>query len=337
MEKIFEIKKVIFFIFSNTPEWFFKNSLRFTYEYIPITTDVGIIQTDPFTENLNLTLQQLDNFLPFHSENYAKFIQIIKDKRLDFIICDISPLGIWLAKQINVPCILIENFTWDWIYEYYMDEFPGFSKHIHYLREMYAKVDMRFSCQPFCELVADSIITAPVYRKQRIKSEEIRLKLAIKNNEKMVLLTFGGIPTSTLEKQDWKKDENLVYVFPVKEVDSQVRRGNIIYLPHNHPYFHPDLVNAADIVVGKLGYSTIAEVYALQKPFLYLSRKNFRESEMLEKFVNAEMLSNELRFDELFNEKMEQKIIDLVKSKSPIKTIYDGAEEISQRIIKNYA
>ena len=35
---------------------------------------------------------------------------------------------------------------------------------------------------------------------------------------------------------------------------------NLILLPHHSVFFHPDLVNASDAVVGKLGYSTLAAV-----------------------------------------------------------------------------
>ncbi|MEM6457637.1 MAG: hypothetical protein AAF772_21290, partial [Acidobacteriota bacterium] len=33
-------------------------------------------------------------------------------------------------------------------------------------------------------------------------------------------------------------------------------------LPHRSPLYHPDLVHAADAVVAKLGYSTVAEIAA---------------------------------------------------------------------------
>ena len=65
-------------------------------------------------------------------------------------------------------------------------------------------------------------------------------------------------------------------------------------LPHHSPVYHPDLVRAADVVVGKLGYSTVAEAYAAGTRFAYLPRPAFRESAVLEQFVRENLPSTPL-------------------------------------------
>ena len=67
------------------------------------------------------------------------------------------------------------------------------------------------------------------------------------------------------------------------------RDRNVILLPHQSDFFHPDLVNGADVVVGKAGYSTIAEVYHAGVPFGYVPRSNFREMAKLVAFIEKEM------------------------------------------------
>lgn len=71
---------------------------------------------------------------------------------------------------------------------------------------------------------------------------------------------------------------------------------NLILLPHRSGYFHPDLVNACDAVVGKVGYSTLAEVYAAGVPFGYVSRPDFREARKLAAFIHQKM--NGIAIDE---------------------------------------
>ena len=58
--------------------------------------------------------------------------------------------------------------------------------------------------------------------------------------------------------------------------------GHIIRLPAQSAFYHPDLIHAADVVVGKLGYSTLAEVWAAGVPFGYVVRPQFPESGPLE-------------------------------------------------------
>ena len=60
-------------------------------------------------------------------------------------------------------------------------------------------------------------------------------------------------------------------------------------LPAHSEHFHPDLVAASDAVVGKVGYSTLAEVYAAGVPFGYVLRPDFRESQVLVDFIRRHM------------------------------------------------
>jgi UDP-N-acetylglucosamine:LPS N-acetylglucosamine transferase len=65
--------------------------------------------------------------------------------------------------------------------------------------------------------------------------------------------------------------------------------GNLIRLPHHSDFYHPDLVDASDAVIGKLGYSTLAEVYRAGVPFGYIPRPGFRESLALAAYVQDTM------------------------------------------------
>jgi hypothetical protein len=58
-------------------------------------------------------------------------------------------------------------------------------------------------------------------------------------------------------------------------------QDNQALLPHHSDFFHPDLINAADAIIGKVGYSTLAEVYHAGIPFGYVPRPDFPESEPL--------------------------------------------------------
>ena len=54
-------------------------------------------------------------------------------------------------------------------------------------------------------------------------------------------------------------------------------------------YFHPDLVTASDALIGKVGYSTLSEVYWAGIPFGYVARSDFRESGVLVSYIENHM------------------------------------------------
>jgi predicted glycosyltransferase len=67
------------------------------------------------------------------------------------------------------------------------------------------------------------------------------------------------------------------------------QRDNLLLLPRHSTFFHPDLVNVSDAVIGKVGYSTLAEIYQAGVPYGYIPRPRFRESAVLSRFIADEM------------------------------------------------
>ena len=64
---------------------------------------------------------------------------------------------------------------------------------------------------------------------------------------------------------------------------------NLVLLTHRSVFFHTDMVNDSDAVVGKVGYSTIAEVYAAGVPFGHAARFPYPESPGLVDFISRQM------------------------------------------------
>ena len=109
---------------------------------------------------------------------------------------------------------------------------------------------------------------------------------------------------------------------------------NLIILPHRSDFYHPDLVNAADGVIGKVGYSTLSEIYHGGVPFGYVARSNFRESESIVKFIQKHMHGIAVSESEFNNGSWTLKLSDLLDFEPVIRNIANGAEQIS-RFIKN--
>ena len=119
-------------IFSSLPNSFLVqnlNSSKFTSHNTK--TDIGLIQKTPFEHDLTQTVLEWDQFLNFKSSENQKITESVKEINPDFILCDISPLGIKLGKRLKIPTVLIENFTWDWIYQTYGKDAGPALNYIH--------------------------------------------------------------------------------------------------------------------------------------------------------------------------------------------------------------
>jgi UDP:flavonoid glycosyltransferase YjiC (YdhE family) len=100
---------------------------------------------------------------------------------------------------------------------------------------------------------------------------------------------MGGIaPTIYPFIDRLEQSRELFFVIPGGSQQHEIR-NNLILLPHASDFYHPDLVNASDAVVGKIGYSTVAEAFHAGVPFYYVMRGGFRESPVLARFVDEQM------------------------------------------------
>jgi UDP-N-acetylglucosamine:LPS N-acetylglucosamine transferase len=279
-------------IFSTLPDWFFHENLdSIPFQTIHLKTDVGLVQKTPFEHDLNSTLDQLYSFLQF--ENNKRIITLLEKGEFDFIFCDISPLGLHLSKKLGIPSCLLENFTWDWIYEEYLTRNNNFKKPIEQLKGIFQSANLHIQTTPICNPVQNAHPINPIFRPAKKDGMAIRKSLGIKEEEQVILVTTGGIPQKYSFINKIKEDHNRFYI--LTGAFSEYERGsNFCLLPHKSAHYFPDLIQSADGIVGKVGYGTVAEVWAAQKPFIAVFRENFRESQPMRNFINQNISGFEI-------------------------------------------
>ena len=275
-------------IFTEVPEWFFHESLEVPFEFNSCKTDVGLFQKSVFLHDIEATLGGLRNWLPFGDDILQSLVEKIKDCQL--VYCDVSALGIAVAHLASIPCILFENFLWDWVYEAFLLQEQMFNAPISKLQEHYAQAGLHIQSEPVCSRIEDIPLVPPVSRKSRVSRTEVRSRLNIREDQPMILFSRGGDPDALPFHDKLKQLPEMCFVF-AGGVSAYRQEGNLHFLPFESDFFHPDLVHAADLVVGKAGYSMIAEVWAAGVPFAYALREGFRESSVLDAFLQSHISS----------------------------------------------
>jgi predicted glycosyltransferase len=107
-------------------------------------------------------------------------------------------------------------------------------------------------------------------------------------------------------------------------------QGNLLVLDTNSGIYHPDLITAADVVIGKVGYSTLAEVYQAGVPFGYIARSHFRESEVLTRYIAENMPGLAVTEEEFLNGSwLTGKLPALLETTRPGRAASNGAGQIA--------
>jgi hypothetical protein len=285
-----------FEIYTQAPEWLLRASLSGSFSYHSLLSDIGLVQNSPLKEDLPATLQRLEAFLPFNELLVKDLAEQVQNQGCQVVVCDIAPLGIAVAAQAGIPSVLVENFTWDWIYAGYLQAEGRFARHIATLQEVFQSADFHIQTEPVCNPTPCDLVTLPVSRAPRASRSLTRQRLGIPGEAKMVLVTMGGIESQLTFADHPAAGKDLFFVVPGGS--PQGSDHHRILLPHHSDFYHPDLVFASDAIVGKAGYSTAAEAYLSGVPYIYTARAHFRETATIASFIEKELGGFEIQEEE---------------------------------------
>lgn len=267
-------------IISTVPPFLF-DSQPWLLQHYPVLTDLGFCQSDSFTIDYPATDQALETLLPYSEELINQCCEISKQSKL--IVCDISPMGVVVGKRLGIPSVLLENFTWDWLY--HQNEFsgPGFTRAARYFAELYGRADYHIQTEPVCNPRNPDLRCGPIARRTQKSPEEINQLLGSGKRD-IVLITMGGL-TSEFGPLERLAEQNDYFFVLTGQQSSRKFAPNITLLDHRTPFHHPDLINSSSLVICKAGYSTIAECSRSHTPVCCICRSDFSESPVLEEFV----------------------------------------------------
>ncbi len=286
-----------FDVFTAVPEWFFSESLRDCFTYHRFITDVGMVQRSPLIEDLDATCDLLEQRRCDDPDIVGRLAAKLQESGCSVVIVDISPLGLAAAAAAEIPSVLVENFTWDWIYLNYPDGPSRLRRIGRRMIEIFASANLRIQTDPVCEPSATAVRVGPVARSPRSGRETIRASLLVPADEPMIVVSMGGVPWSYGDFVNLDHSDGAWVVVPGGSERGVHRQGRFVLLPFHSGFYHPDLVAASDLVVGKLGYSTVAEAHQAGAAFAFLGRPNFPESPILARWVVEHMVAAEIRED----------------------------------------
>ncbi len=271
-------------LFTTVPESLFAETLTH-YSYHPLQCDIGLIQKNGLEADLETTIIRLQEFLPFQDSLVKELAKKIRGYSL--AICDISSLGIAVAQEAGICSVLIENFTWDWIYQAYLPQYPDLLPAIDYLKSQYQDVDIHIQSEPLCSTRNGHLVCSPIFRRIRRQRSDVRNDLGC-GERRVVLISMGGIDMELPFIKRLASIPDTLFLLAGQQ-QSTTLGDNVLLLSRNSNYYHPDLINAADLVICKSGYSTVAECYQAGVPLLTVGRTTFPESAVLEQFTTTEM------------------------------------------------
>jgi hypothetical protein len=324
--------EILLILVTTAPRWLLESYIQGSFIHRPRAFDVGVIQSDSLSMDKEATLEKVQQIRSAERSIIAGEVNFIRTNRVGLILADIPPLAASIASSAEIPCWMMSNFGWDFIYRDWGGEFVEIAD---WISECYGACDRLFRL-PFHEPmsafpnITDVGLTGgtPSY-----SIEQLRENFALTTpTDKTVLLTFGGlglqqIPYDALSQfPDWQfiTFDNLAPDLP-----------NLLKVA-GHEYRPVDFMPLCGRVVSKPGYSTFAEATRLSIPIVSLTREDFAEAPVLLEGIQNYAYHQILTPGEFFEGNWEFLNSSPQPPRQSQRVAIDGTEAIAQTIVSYF-
>ncbi len=268
---------ILLIMVTTAPRWLLESYIQGDFIYRPRSFDVGVVQSDSLTMDKATTLEKLQEIKAKQRSIVSSEGNFIRQNRVNLILADIPPIAAVIGKNAGIPCWMMSNFGWDFIYKDWGEEFREISA---WIEDCFSNCDRLFRL-PFHEpMSAFNHITdvgltggSPRYR-----LDELRATWQITNSvEKTILLTFGGLGLQQIPYDNLKNFPDWQFISFDASAPSL---PNLIKIT-DRQYRPVDFMPLCGKVISKPGYSTFAEAVRLGIPIVSITRDDFAEATLL--------------------------------------------------------
>jgi CheY-like chemotaxis protein len=283
---------------TNLPQLFLKENLSIPWELHPSNQDIGCVQDGPLQIDVQKTWIEYEQFQFDWAQTVRTEAELIRSHQPDLVISNITYLGVEAGAQSGIPTLAMGSLSWDRVLEYFLThESDAHRRIIQQISQSYQKAQLMIRFAPSIPMVAftDLVDVGPIAGPPLQSTGGVRNLLKMNSEEKLVLVAFGGIRSSS---------------FPVENLEGLrgyriLIDGSLDLEGHSHvsstntlPVPFRQILAEADLIVTKPGYATVIEAVRNAIPVVYVRRYNFVDEQILVDYLHRFGRARELRIDQ---------------------------------------
>lgn len=254
--------------------------------------DVGLILKEGTLDiDKDKLTKKVKEYINTFDERVNKENKFLRNSNVDLIISDIVPWIFKSSKALNIPSILISNFTWVDIYKEYLSA-GLYNKYI----QCYKLADKALFYELYMEEMRSYIKNyGEVSLCSRIFNLEKADKIKRSFKRPIVYLSVGR----SVNLKEEIDVSNLNYDFIVTD-GIKIKGHNVYYLAKETSNTQ-DYLMASDFVITKSGWGTISEALLAKKKVALLSRDNVAEDRNTINKLKSMDLAVEVNYENAFD------------------------------------
>ncbi|MEO1094631.1 MAG: glycosyl transferase [Cyanobacteria bacterium J06638_28] len=318
---------------TTAPRWLLESYLDAPFGLREVALDIGVLQKDSLNMDKAATLTALKDIQARQAELIDRDAQFLQEAGIGLVLGDIPPLSAVAAKAAQVPCWMMSNFGWDFIYRPWGGEFGAIAD---WIAECFQQCDRLFRLPFHEDMAAFSTIIdvgltggTPRYPEDELRS---RFNLTAPK-EKTVLLTFGGLGLAQIPYEGLQRFPDWQFI----TFDRQAPELPNLHKVSDRQLRPVDFMPLCGRVVSKPGFSTFAEACRLEIPVVTVTRDNFAEGPVLVKGLQDHNPHQILQPEQLMTGTWDFLKADLLPPRTDQRLDKAGNQTIAQAIVEYLA
>lgn len=265
----------------------------------------------------------------FHADwdaRVAKEAHLLRELSADMVFSNVGYLALAGAQRAGIANAALCSLNWFDIYRHYAGD-DDIAAQIH---DCYAKADAFLRATPgmAMETLPNLVAVAPIAAVGNDRRDELDRHLKLSKEEKLVLVSMGGI-ASRLPIERWPRIDGVRWL--VQE-SWRVDHPDAIVL-ESLPLSFSDLLSSSDVLLCKPGYGSFVESACSGKPVLYVDRPDWPEAPALAEWLQRYGTCRELAREQLQRGDIERDLHALWSSPPSAPPMATGAAQVADWLL----
>jgi hypothetical protein len=304
-----------------------RSRIKVPFEHLPSPGDIGMAMTSALDVHVHRSRAAYREFHRNWDERIADEAKLLRELGADLVLSNVGYLALAGAQHAGIPNMALCSLNWFDIYRHYCGK-DAIAEQIY---RSYAGADAFLRVTPGMgmETLPNLTEVAPIATTGRNRREELHRLLGLSTNERLVLVSMGGV-ASRLPMEHWPHMDGVHWL--VQE-SWQVQLADAIVL-ESLPMEFSDLLASCDALLCKPGYGSFVEAACCATPVLYVSRPDWPETPVLTEWLHQHALCREVSRKQIVCGHFAEDLSKLWSASPVAPPLADGAAQVCDWLTK---